>query len=127
MKLDILLIASQPSEAAVILSMLDGDLFRCVTVNSYRQALAALCWDAYDAIICDEYLTDGSWKDIVGQVAALPQGPPVIVIATGIENDDREVAREMGAFELIAKPIDAATLLNALYAACSLACVGQHA
>ena len=127
MKLNVLLITSHSMEAASIQGMLDSDIFNCVVVNSYRQAIAALCWNSYDSIICDEYLVDGSWKDIVGQIAGLPQGPPVLVLAAGIEDADRDIALELGAYDLIARPVDASLLVDALYGACSLSCIGHHA
>ena len=127
MKFDVLIVSSHAPEAATITGMLDEEIFRCVTAGSYRQALAALCWSSYDAIVCDEFLVDGSWKDIIGQIAELPQCPAVIVVATGIEDRDRDTAHELGAYDMLAKPVDPATLLNALYGACSLACIGQLA
>jgi DNA-binding response OmpR family regulator len=127
MKFDVLVISSHSQETATIKGMLDEEIFHCVIASTYRQALSALCWGAFDAIVCDEYLLDGSWKDIIGQIADLPQAPAVIVVATGIEDRDRDTAHELGAYEVIPKPVEAPVLLNALYGACSLACIGQLA
>ena len=127
MKFNVLLISSHPTEAAAIFRMLDSDVFNCVVVNSYRQAVAALCWNAYDSILCDEYLVDGTWKDIVGQIAELPQGPSVLVLASGIEDNDRETVLALGAYDLITRPVEPPVLVNALLGACSLSCIGQMA
>jgi DNA-binding response OmpR family regulator len=127
MKFNVLLVSSHPAEATAIYRMLDPEIFNCVVVSSYRQAIAALCWNAYDSILCDEYLVDGTWKDIVGQIAELPQGPSVLVLASGIEDNDRETVLELGAYDLIARPVEAPVLVNALLGACSLSCIGQLA
>ena len=127
MKFDVLLVSSNAAELAALGRMLDEDIFRWVKAESYRRAVTLLCWESFDVIVCDEYVADGSWKDIVGQIADKPQSPAVIVLTTGIEGRDRELALESGAYELLAKPVDTPTLNNHLYGACSLACTGTAA
>jgi DNA-binding response OmpR family regulator len=127
MKFDVMLVSSSPAELRSLKEMLDPELFKYVIADSYKQAVTLLCRGCFDAIICDEYLTDGSWKDLVGQVAEKPERPALIVVTTGIEEYDREIALQLGAYELLARPVEGSALVNTLYGACCLACTGQTA
>jgi DNA-binding response OmpR family regulator len=126
MTFDVLLVTSLPREAVLVGSLVEQHGFHLLTVRSAAAAERTLRVDAVDAIIVDEYLPDGGWHDVVRMATVQATCPPVIVVATGIENADREDAQAAGAFDLIARPITSEVILTQLYRACTMACTGHR-
>ncbi len=82
--------------------------------RTYRDALMILCHDRMPVVICESYLPDGNWKDILSQVAVLPDAPRLIV--TSREPDDRlwgEVFN-MGGHDVLTTPFDKNELIRAV-------------
>lgn len=74
--------------------------------NSCRAACARLCVDRIALIICERHLPDGTWKDILGYVAPLPDPPRLIV--TALSPDDQLWAEvlNLGGYDVLAKPFN---------------------
>ena len=125
MTFDVLVVTGLPHEAVLIQSILEQEGFHMLTVGSAAEAERKLRFNAVDAIIVDEYLPDGTWHDLVRMARVQPTSAPVIVVATGIENADRENAQAAGAFDLMARPVTSAVILTLLYSACTMACTGH--
>lgn len=57
-------------------------------------------------VICEQSLPDGSWKDILGEVAMLPD-PPLLIVASRLADHFlwAEVLN-LGGYDVLAKPFD---------------------
>jgi DNA-binding NtrC family response regulator len=74
--------------------------------RTYRDALMILCTDRMPVVICESCLPDGNWKDILSQVAVLPDAPRLIV--TSREPDESLWAEvlNMGGYDVLATPFE---------------------
>ena len=65
-----------------------------------------LCQDRMPVVICQWCLPDGNWKDVLSQVAVLPDAPRLIV--TSSETDDHPWVEvfNMGGFDVLTTPFD---------------------
>ena len=74
--------------------------------RGYRDARMILCNDRMPVVICESCLLDGNWKDILSQVAVLPNPPRLIV--TSREPDESLWAEvlNMGGYDVLATPFE---------------------
>jgi DNA-binding NtrC family response regulator len=82
--------------------------------RAYRDALMILCNDRMPVVICESCLPDGNWKDILSQVAALPDAPRLIV--TSREPDESLWAEvlNMGGYDVLATPFEKDEVIRAV-------------
>jgi DNA-binding NtrC family response regulator len=92
---------------------------------SLAEARAALSSAAFDCVLLDLRLKDGDGLDLLREICAAPEGPPVIV-ATAYGDSDRAIAAmKAGAFEYLTKPFDIQELSSALERATRLRALAQ--
>src|SRR5258708_6771565 len=82
--------------------------------RTYRDALMILCTDRMPVVICESCLPDGNWKDILSQVAVLPDAPRLIV--TSREPDERLWAEvlNMGGYDVLTTPFEKDEVIRAV-------------
>ena len=82
--------------------------------RTYRDALKILCHDRMPVVICEYCLPDGNWKDILSQVAVLPDAPRLIV--TSREPDESLWAEvlNMGGYDVLATPFEKDAVIRAV-------------
>src|SRR5215831_6792341 len=51
------------------------------TADTYRGALTQLNRPRVSIVICESQLPDGNWKDVLSQIAPLPDRPRLIVVS----------------------------------------------
>ena len=85
--------------------------------RSYRDTRMILCNARMPVVICEASLPDGNWKDILSQVAVLPDAPRLIV--TSREPDERLWAEvlSMGGHDVLTTPFDQNELIRAVRSA----------
>ena len=76
-------------------------------VNSIKDTKSLLSQKAYDLVISDYYLHDGS----VHEVLAITQGIPTIVISGTIKQEEKGVIKNLGAMYYLGKPLIPSTFL----------------
>ena len=77
-----------------------------IAARTYREAVAAASKNVIAVIFCEHALHDGDWKDLLSRMVTIPEPPPLVVIA---EPSDRPVwadAISLGAYDVIAQPLD---------------------
>jgi len=86
--------------------------FRFQAARSYREALRVLCAHRMPIIICNDWLPDGNWKDILSLLAPLSE-PYQLIVMTGTA-DERLAAevRAMSAFDVLPKPLRAEEIVS---------------
>jgi CheY-like chemotaxis protein len=73
---------------------------------NYQKAIACLCCKRIDVIVCESHLPDGTWKDLLGHIAAMPDPPLLIVSAAIVDGHLRAEVLNLGAYALLVKPFD---------------------
>ena len=110
-----LLAVSACSENHVFLKQVFRDTnWELREARAYRDALMILCNDRMPVVICESCLPDGNWKDVLSQVAVLPDAPRLIV--TCREPDERLWAEvlNMGGYDVLTRPFDKNELIRAV-------------
>jgi DNA-binding NtrC family response regulator len=82
--------------------------------RTYHDALMILCNDRPPVVICESCLPDGNWKDILSQIAVLPDAPRLIV--TSREPDESLWAEvlNMGGYDVLATPFEKDEVIRAV-------------
>ena len=74
------------------------------TASTYREALVALGLHRMPVVLCECQLPDGDWKDVLSQLAPLPDRPRLIVFSRNADERLWAEVLSMGAFDLLAAP-----------------------
>ena len=93
---------------------------RTFTVKSYAtlaSGLAALRQHQFEVVVCERDLPPGSWKDVLEQVAILPDPPSLIVTSRHADEQLWAEALNLGAFDVLAKPLDGTEAIRVVGAA----------
>ncbi len=80
--------------------------------RTYRDALMILCHDRMPVVICESCLPDGNWKDILSQVAVLPDPPRLIVISREQDNRLWGEVLNMGGYDVLTTPFEENELIR---------------
>jgi len=85
--------------------------------RSCREASIVLCFRRMPVILCDRYLPDGHWTDILSLVAPLVEPPWVIVMSDSVEQCWTSEVRVMGGYGVLRKPLNETEATPVLVAA----------
>lgn len=103
----VLLVIRSAAERAVLSSLLKLMECRVVEATTYKEAMRVLGWYAVEAIVCEASLADGSWEDILGQIAEM-NGAPVVFLALDRQDSAAETrALLLGASGVLCRPFTA--------------------
>ena len=72
--------------------------------SSVRDALAILNRERIDVVLCEDYLEDGNFRDIIGAVSRRPAKVPIIVASRLDDWGQYLEAMNAGAFEYVLLP-----------------------
>jgi DNA-binding response OmpR family regulator len=85
---------------------------RLETRGSVESAIALLRKSRISVVLCAHDLLPGTWKDLLEQVAHLPE-PPALVVTSRIADDSLWAeALNLGAYDVLAKPFDGAEVVR---------------
>ncbi len=102
-----LLAVSARREDHVFLKQAFGDTnWELREARTYRDALMILCHDRMPVVICESRLPDGNWKDILSQIAILPDAPRLIVISREQDNRLWGEVLNMGGHDVLTTPFE---------------------
>jgi two-component system, OmpR family, KDP operon response regulator KdpE len=100
----ILSVSEFPADHTSLRCAFNNQSWQVEEALTYQQAVACLCRARADVVICDCHLPDGTWKDLLGHIAAIPDPPALIVSSsTGDEHIATEV-RALGGYGVLKKP-----------------------
>ena len=117
---------SSAQDRAALASVLTEAECSVSAVGTYREAMGRLGRNVYGVIVCSPTFVDGSWEDIVGQIAPLPQAPAVVLATACPEAPAYQEALALGAISVLRLPVDSKEVLRAVSAA-ALARSATHA
>jgi DNA-binding NtrC family response regulator len=92
--------------------------FRFQGAGSYREALRLLCAHRMPIIICNHWLRDGNWKDILSLLAPLSEPHQLIVMAGESDNRLAAEVRSMSGFAVLSKPLREDEVVSLVAQAC---------
>ena len=80
--------------------------------RSYREAGELLRERAFPVIICAARLPDGTWKDLLRQLGAYAVPPRLIVASATADDDLWGEVLDLGGYDVLGKPFDAAEVIR---------------
>ena len=87
--------------------MLAGRQWRFRSAHSCRAALASLSegGSSVCAVICEEKLPDGTWRDLLSRIEQMPSSRPLLVVASRLADADLwGHVLSLGGYDVLAKP-----------------------
>ncbi len=114
----VLAVLSGVGDQALLRSILDRSDWNLRLVPTFREAQAALHEARPGIVISDCCLPEGrSWRDLLDEIATLPQPPPLIVASRLAENHLWAEVLNLGGYDLLVLPFEATEVLHAVRSA----------
>jgi len=107
----VLIVDDDPSVALLLAHVLGAEGYRCVRAGSIAEARGALAGAAFDVILCDVGLPDGSGLDLVEEAIGGDEHIAAVVVSGLDEVALGERALRIGAYGYIVKPFTANDVL----------------
>ena len=100
----ILLVSPFPADHHSLRSALNDQIWSVDEVANYQKAIARLCCERIDVIVCESHLPDGTWKDLLGHLAVMTD-PPILIVSSAIADDHLRIeVHTLGGYAVLAKP-----------------------
>ncbi len=115
--INILIICASKEEQAQFTEMVRMAGMRAVCCAGIREARVILARQEIHAVICEEILPDGSFRDVIEQGKPVSEVLPVIVFSNSGEWDTYLRVMRAGAFDCIAYPPESAEVARILWQA----------
>jgi PleD family two-component response regulator len=113
----ILSISTVAADHRILRRILNDQVWQIDIASSYREAVAHFCRDRVDVVICASHLPDGTWKDLLGHIAEMPDPPALVVTSTAVDAHLRSEVRALGGYDVMTKPLNAGEVRRVLSAA----------
>jgi DNA-binding NtrC family response regulator len=115
----------------IVVSPFDDDLVSLLEILSHTSwttywwtncadAMAMLRDNILPVVLCERDLPDGSWQNLLAGVNSLSEPPQFIVTAKLVDESLWAEALSLGAYDVLAKPFDAAEVVRVIGLACLL-------
>jgi DNA-binding NtrC family response regulator len=101
---DLLLVSSVPATQVALVEILEGLPVNVVTAGSAERAREVLLDRAMAIVLCEEYLADGTYHDVLAQTAAWRRKIAVVVMLTSDSWNDYREALSCGAADAVRWP-----------------------
>ncbi|HLY19073.1 MAG TPA: hypothetical protein VKR61_17710 [Bryobacteraceae bacterium] len=114
----VLLVSPFDEDRLNLRSVLRHSNLQPYTTRTLAEAMEYLRENATPVVICEGDLSDGTWKDLLSQFARM-ECPPLLVVTSRFA-DERlwSEVLNMGAYNVLAKPLSAKEVLYVLGLAC---------
>jgi DNA-binding NtrC family response regulator len=106
MRESILVVTPDHDDIRVVQSAAAEQSAETVVAHTYREALGATAKKTISLIFCQEGLPDGNWKDLLSRIVVDPEPPRLVVMAEPSDQALWAEAISLGAYDVIAKPVD---------------------
>jgi DNA-binding NtrC family response regulator len=83
---------------------LNDQIWHVEAAANYQQAIARLRCDRMQVVVCESHLADGTWKDLLGQIAAIPDPPALIVSSEAVDEHLLTEVRNLGGYGVLLRP-----------------------
>ncbi len=92
--------------------------WRVVSATSCSEAIQRLEGERTPILVCDASLDDGGWRDMLQQVAGMPEAPLVIVLSAQADERLWSEVLNLGGYDLLSKPLADDEVLRVIGLAC---------
>ena len=116
---EITLLAVSPETDALASIEEHVECCRVVTVRDVSAARRLIA--CAGIVVCDRYLGDGDWKDVLVATERLDPAPPVVVISRTADEEFWGEVLNMGGFDVLMTPLDPSELARVVAMACRTA------
>ena len=99
-----LAISSHHDDLSFLQKMFDDANWKLFTAHSYKEAMTKLSHERMAVVLCERRLPDGTWKDVLSQLAPIPNCPRLIVISRCADERLWAEVLNMGGFDLLTTP-----------------------
>jgi len=110
----LLSVFADQQDSALLESIVKSSGWQVFTAGSIHEATQILHRNDVSIVLCDHILPDGSWKLILGELRDLPHMPALIVASTLADDALWAEVLNMGAYDLLAKPLRADEVLRTI-------------
>jgi DNA-binding NtrC family response regulator len=112
-----LLISPLEEDYAILSALFQHHEWTLQVTGSLSSASALLKDERTSLVITERNLADGDWKDVLDAIHILRRRPLLIVISGQADNHLWAQALNLGAYDVLAKPLDQTETLRALTSA----------
>ncbi len=117
MPVRVLLVSPLAEDHAAATKMLQGSKWKLSRAHDLGSALARLGADSsISVVVCERDLRAGTWKDVFSRLAGRRR-PEMVVISRLADHELWSEALNLGAYDVLAKPLDAGELARTLNSA----------
>ncbi len=102
---DVLVASSSMEDRTSLLHILDSLSLNVISCSAIDQARKVLSRQEVPLVFCDEYLSDGCYRDLLSSDMAGRKAPRVVVTIRTGEWDEYLSAMRLGAFDAIRCPL----------------------
>lgn len=110
----VLLVSGDKEDHSRLQRLLAATNWRLRNAETYSQALAVLQRDRPAILLCEASLPDGNWKDMLSQIAPIPDAPLLIVISGHPDGRLWSEVLNLGGHDVLSKPLESDEVLRAL-------------
>jgi DNA-binding NtrC family response regulator len=107
---DALIVSALPGHLKTLIGVLDACSARVVVAFSLRQAKGALSLQSFGITFCDEYLSEGSYRDLL----SAHNGLKLVLMLLSGDWPEYVEAMQRGAFDVLRCPLQAAEVEGVL-------------
>lgn len=106
----VLVALADPAGQKALTNLLPHHDAEPVFASTLREARAVLSSQSIALVVCEDYLIDGNYRDLL-PVARAAQGDVPVVVASRVDNPEEYLeAMKLGAFDFVAAPFSRAEL-----------------
>jgi DNA-binding NtrC family response regulator len=113
----ILSVSPYVSDHKILYEILNGSHWKLATVWSWLEAFEHLGKHSYLAVFCEYSWADGTWRDLLQRVSGGRKLPIVVVMSRAADEGLWAKVIELGAYDLLAKPLNVRDVLDVLTSA----------
>lgn len=107
----ILVVISSDAYRSCVQRTLFGSEWQVSCTCTCKQARTMLSRTMVEVVICERDLPDGSWKDILAELSALPVPPRLIVVARHADEALWAEVLNLGGYDVLPEPLAERELL----------------
>ncbi len=82
--------------------------------RSCAEAIELLTSSGYAAMVCEQNLPDGTWREMLEAIEVLPGGPVLIVASRAPDDTLWAEVLNLGGYDVLAKPFDRREIVRVL-------------
>lgn len=110
----LLVIGSNPEDQETLRHIADNLHWQVWSVTTCWDAVERLASEPVTAVFCDEFLEDGTWKDILKLVGSGDGAPPLIVASRLADAFLWSEVLNVGGYDVLLKPFNARDVAHVL-------------